>query len=208
MTDSEQARLKEESDELHRQTNVFFSLWSALESNLALLLCEILNIDYQKSKIGFAVYYSPTSFDARQTIVGNCLTNYIRESKNLDELQPLWERLNDRISRLRRKRNTIAHGSIGLVYYGAKNYMRILLPMFDFRDKEITANSIPGLSINDMKNVIRNLGLAIQCVEKFTLLVGYHQLGRSTWRKILAELQGYLRPDDGPPQGDQTPPRP
>ena len=58
-----------------------------------------------------------------------------------------------RIDNLRRKRNQIAHGSIGLVYYGDHNYMRILPPMFsihDIEDSEITPNNLPGLSINDM----------------------------------------------------------
>lgn len=154
--ESKAKKSKQEENEIHLAIETFNKLFSSLESALSLLLHSILNA---KGEVAFAIYYSPTSFDARAEIVGNALFQIAVENPKLGTLVDIWQQVGKKIDRVRRLRNAIAHGSVSTLLINGKQYVRLSPPIFDVirLGRTVDKGQVPGLSTHDISGGIAKL---------------------------------------------------
>lgn len=171
-TEAEIARMNKTHERLQREheairNNVirFNAVFSHLETALSALLYSALNI--QNSQVAYAIYFSPTGFDARAEIVDNVLKQFIFENKELTPLQPLWDQVFTRIQRARRIRNTIAHASPQTLIVNGRSHARLTAPAFDVirLGRKIADRQIPGLTASDIAEAVQTAHSASERID-------------------------------------------
>lgn len=181
-----------------RDLMVSFSItFSELEMALGNLLYEILNIQPKSSHIGHAIYYTPTSFEARRDIVNSALIQLIKENEKLADVKTHSDVIFDKINQLNRKRrNPIAHGSPITLNINGKVYARITSPAFDILrvGSIIQNNQIPGFSVQDMKIAVAQCRWCIERIDDINrLITAYHEDDDETYQKKFARLDKNLQ---------------
>lgn len=168
-------RVSVEYDALPSFAQHFNHAISNLELGLSTLLYAILNA--KKSKLAYAIYYSPTSLEARCDLVENALIQIASENDALDSLIPSWALISERLRRIRNVRNAIAHGSPVTLNIRGKAYARWIPPAFDVIriGRKIDRRQIPGLSLNDLKQGATKVHSLTECIDAVNRTVtGFH----------------------------------
>lgn len=172
---------------------VQFNRWFAqLETALSALLYVLLN--KPASQVAYAIYFSPTSFEARVTIVENTLIQIASENDKLAPLTKMWKTASFYIQKVRRLRNAIAHGTPTTVMAFDKPHARFTAPAFDIiRIGRIMANrQIPGLTHHDIEQGYKRVLLLHEIVDGFNRAVSAFHEGNPALPEKFAELERSL----------------
>lgn len=205
LTPKELARLATESQKLGAErvamtsaTARFHELFSGLEVALSALLYATIN--RPDTRVAYAIYYSPTGFDARVGIVENAVLETVLEVPTLRRLLELWPTIRKGINRSRNLRNAIAHGSQLVHHINGKMHLRLSPPAFDvIRIGRVIANrQIPGLTANDLKVGAQKLIWAIDRVDEVNRLLTAHYAGDPALPERFLELEAGLKKSDSP----------
>jgi hypothetical protein len=166
------------------------------------LLYEILNIQPKSSHIGHAIYYTPTSFEARTNIVNFALIQLIKENEKLADVKIHSDVIFDKISQLNRtRRNPIAHGSPITLHINGKAYARITSPAFDILrvGSKIQNSQIPGFSVQEMKIAVTQCRWCIDRVDDINrVITAYHEDDNDTFQEKFARLDKNLQVESYP----------
>jgi len=126
---AEHDHLSKEHGELRSAIWAFNAAFNELELALSGLLHEALHIP--RSQLAYAIYFSPSGFDARKEIVNNVIQQLILENPRLCELSPMWDDLFQRFRKVQKTRNDIAHGMPITLSICGKSHVRLTSPPFD-----------------------------------------------------------------------------
>jgi hypothetical protein len=185
----------------------FYYTFSTLETALSALLYAILNL--RDSQIAYAIYYSPTSIDARAEMVHNAVIQIAAERKPLADLLPLWETIYRKTQRVRTLRNAVAHSS--QITYGIKNklYARLSPPAFDVIrvGRKQAQRQIPGLTSNDLWEGIRKIRWLTERVDDVNRLVTEFHDGNPSLLEKYRALEAGLRTDYRPAESVKPKPK-
>jgi hypothetical protein len=133
---------------------------------------EILHLP--TSHITYAIYFSPTSAEARADIVSNALLQLVRENDDLDTPETNWKTLAahwasiaEALSSIRNFRNKVAHGSAQQLAIGKKTHLRLMSPAFDVIrvSRTIDRKQVPGLTARDIQIAVSKTRLAVATVD-------------------------------------------
>jgi hypothetical protein len=151
--------------------------WSQLELALSNLLYELLNLPSKASRLAHTVYFSPTSLDARMTMVGNLVARYVEENKAVPELSglmPLWDNMDEpHFKSARTVRNAMAHGCAQKFQWRGEMYVRLMSPAFDVIRvwKKFDEGKIPGLSVKQVSSSVRKVNHLELCVDEVNRII-------------------------------------
>jgi len=198
----ELARLEDEGLAIKAAVADFNVAFSQLEQALSHLLHDILNVG--DSKLAYAIYFSPTSFDARAELVGNAVIQIATEQKRLAELLPHWERITKWMRSVRILRNAIAHSSLLNLQIKGKLYARLSPPASDVIriGRKLAERQIPGLSAHDIRQgslKVRRLSDAVVLVSR--VVAEFHDGNPSLQRRFLALKNGPMAADSPETKG-------
>ena len=187
--------MESEREALRDAVHLFQSDFGRLEVALANLLHAVLNAS--TSRIPYAIYYSPNSFDARVEIVGNALTELALETKVLQRLlkPQRWPFVVYRIDKIRDVRNKIAHGSAQVLIIRDKPYVRWIAPAHDVIrvGRKVANGQIPGLQPHDIDRHRQPFVALILVLEALNLFVREADQDGVALRDRYRELEGRLR---------------
>jgi hypothetical protein len=149
----------------------FNRLFTELETAMSALMYALIN--KPDSQIAYAIYYSPTSFEARATLVENSLVQLSSENVKLVSLIKTWESARDYLQKVRRLRNGIAHGAPLTVVINAKQYARLAAPAFDIIriGRPIAKRQVPGITHQDIEQGVQHVLRLREVVESVNRLV-------------------------------------
>jgi hypothetical protein len=208
--------MESEQEALKDAVHLFQSDFGRLEVALANLLHAVLNAG--SSRIPYAIYYSPNSFDARTEIVSNALTELASEMNVLQRLlkPQRWPFVEYRIGKIRNMRNSIAHGSAQVMVIGDKTYVRWIPPAHDAIrvGRLVTKGQVPGLQPHDIERSRRPFVALILVLETLNLFIREaHNDGfalRDKYRELEERLRAFrsLFPDAQKPPKQKRQPRP
>lgn len=152
-------RLGKEQKLLRDYMVTFSDSWSQMEIALSCLLYKVLNIKPKSSHLAYAIYYSPSSFDARSQLIDKTLRLFIDENPETNDIIKPWTQLINDIRKIRNIRNRVAHGSPLNLHIRGKAYARIAPPAFDTNliGGPAKKGTIPGLSVSEMELHIKTL---------------------------------------------------
>ena len=186
-------RLEKEHEKIRHNISLFNAIFSQLEIAQSALLYQILNI--HNSKVAYAIYFSPTSFEARCEIVGNALREVIAENAELNDLQSLWERVFKHVNNARKIRNTIAHGNPQTLVINGKSHARLTAPAFDVIrvNKKIAKRQVPGLTASDISEGIQTAQFAHDRIDETNRLIDSFHNDRPTLPQRFRELEAGLQ---------------
>jgi hypothetical protein len=94
---AEREALDREHEELRGASLAHQRAWAELELALSTLLYEVLRLEPHSSRVAYALYCSPTGFEARTQLLHNALSQLIVENAGLAPLVPLWTRTHRKI---------------------------------------------------------------------------------------------------------------
>jgi hypothetical protein len=197
-----------EHERLRNHVGQFLYIFSTLETALSTLLYAILNI--RDSQIAYAVFYSPTSFEARAEIVNNALIQIATERQPLAGVLPLWQTVRDKMQDVRRLRNAVAHSSQTTYGIGDKLYARLSPPAFDVIrvGRKRAKRQIPGLTSHDLWEGIKKIRWLSERVDDVNRLVTEFHDGNPSLREKYAALEAGLRAGRSPAQSAKSRPKP
>lgn len=181
--------------------------WSELELALSGLLYEVLHLPNKGSRLANVIYFSPTSLDARTTLVNNAVLQLIEEDeKGLSDLRPLWAEVFTKMGPERKTRNAVAHGSPVALNIRGKKYVRWTSPPFDHIrvGRPISKGGIPGVSANQMSRSVQQLGHLMECVDDVNRAVVAYRDTPSTFQEKLFALREHLKALSSPSSNNQT----
>lgn len=169
--DADSKRIATEHDAIRQAIAAFHQGFSMLENALSALLYIMIN--QPKSQIAYAIYYSPTGFEARSDVVENALIQVATENAPLADLRPLWKEISDGLRRSRILRNAIAHGSPVTMNIRGTSHARYSPPAFDVIrvGRVIAKRQVPGLTANDITQGNRRLRRLRDCVDQVNRLI-------------------------------------
>ncbi len=186
-------QLKKEEDAIKAAVAEFNRVFATLEGSLSGLLYATLNL--RNSQVAYAIYFSPTSFDARAELVKNALIQIASENKELQCLIEPWKRIKKNIDSTRNLRNALAHGIQTTFSIGGKRYSRFS-PLFSDVTRigpSLAKRQIPGLGSQDIfhgtemaKRTLEHVGIANR------IMVDFFD-GAPTWRKRFDVLTESLK---------------
>ena len=165
-TREESERNAKEHEAIKAAVDAFNRGFSNLEISLSALLYNAIHLP--SSQVAYAIYFSPTSFDARVQLVDNAVIQIVSENEEkLKDLMPLWSAIVEHLDKVRRLRNAIAHGNQLTVAFQGKNYARLTAPAFDIIrvGRKIADGKIPGLGSNEVKEGLKRLRRANECID-------------------------------------------
>ncbi len=191
-------RLAKEHEKIRNSISLFNTSFSELEIALSALLYQILNI--LNSRVAYAIYFSPTSFEARCEIVDNALREVIAENAELrnteqNNLQPLWDRIFKHVNNARKIRNTIAHGNPQTLVINGKSHARLAAPAFDVirLNRKIAKRQVPGLTASDISGGIQTARFAHDRIDETNRLIASFHNDRPTLPQRFRELEAGLQ---------------
>lgn len=191
-------RIEREHMAIRDAVVAFNSKFAALETALSALLYSILNL--ANSKLAYAIYYSPTSFDARATLVENCIIQIASEQAPLAEIPALWKKIVKKINRARNLRNALAHGAQTTLMVNNKPHARFTAPAFDVIriGRVLSERQIPGLTANDISAGRKNLIWLIDAADCVNRLIGEFHSGNPSLLEKYRLLNVHLQADGNP----------
>lgn len=155
------------------------SAWSRLEDTLAWVFDTALiptGFQAQGSRAvlyGISLYFVPVAAETRIALVDDALQSRCSAHPCAKVLKPAWVRIHQRISRARKVRNKIAHGSvIEFKPSGSKSVVRLAGTFFQAVTKT-PANQLPGMSKHDVEQAARTFdgcALLVKAVEELIRL--------------------------------------
>lgn len=165
--------------------------WAALENSMARLLEHIVN--RKGISLGYAIYFSVSSADARFSIVDNSIRAVFRESP-LDKLVNEWSNLFDSLKNIKKQRNDITHGNICTIAVpnkkSIKNYARLTPPIFDPNKRVTNTKQLPGKSAHDIMKIADNISrLNDRVLCAVDLIDALYQRNEKTCLETLARLE-------------------
>jgi hypothetical protein len=160
-------RLRQEHEKLREAILAHRNVWAELEIALSALLYEVLRVQPRSSRIAYAIYYSPTGFEARSTLVDNAVIQLIAENAGLAALGSPWRLLCRQVDRARSIRNAIAHGTQTTLHIGDKRYARLTSPAFDVIRvaRIISKGQVPGISADVLSDAVKRARRLCDCVD-------------------------------------------
>ena len=191
-------KMNEDQSALTLLANEFAKNFSNLENSMAELLHWVLFFrdPGTASRVAHAIYFSPDGFGQRQVIVNNALTEWLTEHPiGAHDFSPLWKRLNDRLTTLRRTRNLLAHGSVRALMIGNKDdiYVRLVPPTYSPKLGDLVKKgTIPGKSVEEMQQMNGGLTRVILCIQSMARAIEYHEEGEPTWKETYDALEFHL----------------
>jgi hypothetical protein len=189
---AETERIDKEHAEIRNAADIFNQRFTHLELSLSALLYSILNL--QNSRLAYAIYYSPTSFDARAELVGNCILQIASENKQLEEIGGLWNGVDIRLQQVRRLRNALAHGAPITLSINNKRHVRFTAPAFDVIrvGRKIDKRQIPGLTISDISGAASRLVWLSEAIDHFNRLIAEFYDGNPSLLEKFGRLKRHL----------------
>lgn len=165
MTDHE--LLEHEHERLRGAILAHQQVWVELEIAMSTLLYEVLRLEPRSSHIAYALYYSPTSIEARTELVHNALCQLIAENTGLVVIEPLWALTYKKIGRARAIRNAVAHGMPLTLSVNGKNHARLTSPAFDIIrvGRIISKGQVPGIAAQNLMDAVKKVALLMECVD-------------------------------------------
>jgi len=197
-------RIGEEQEAIRDEVLSFHTAFSGLEQSLSVLLHNILNAG--TSRVAYAIYYSPTSFDARAELVGNALIQIATEQKQLVDLLPYWKAITAKMQGVRRLRNAIAHSAPANHSIKGKIYARLAPPAFDVIRirRKIEKGQIPGLTAQDIRHGSKKVRYISEGIDRVNRLVAEFRDGNPSLLRRYAALAAHPMAGHSPAQSAQS----
>jgi hypothetical protein len=169
--------------------------WAELEIALSALLYEVLRVEPRSSHVAYALYYSPTSLEARTELVHNALIQLIAENPGLTAIAPLWASTYRKIRRARTIRNAVAHGTPHTLSINSKSYARLTSPAFDVIRVGRTASKgqIPGIAAQDLVDAVTRVARLMECVDDTNRAIVAFRDNPSAFEEHLRSLASRLK---------------
>jgi hypothetical protein len=187
--DAEVAKLGKEHEAIKASMHRFNNGFAELESALSGLLHTILNV--QNSLVAYAIYHSPTSFDARCQIVENALIQIASEKKEIQDILEPWKGISKKIDKMRNLRNFLSHGVQQSLTIRGKTHARFSPLAFDVirMGRKVASGEIPGLSANQISDGINTLLLCRDNVDAVIKIIAAYHDEDPAWRRRLEALK-------------------
>ncbi|AOO81230.1 hypothetical protein BHK69_12820 [Bosea vaviloviae] len=168
------------------------------------MLYSALNLPH--SQVAYAIYFSPSGFDARSEIVDNVLKQFMFENGELGSLRNLWDRVFLKVQRARKVRNTIAHASPQTLVINGRSHARLTAPAFDVirLGRKIADRQIPGLTASDIAEAVQTAHFARDRVDEVNRVFEAFYRERPVLPQRLLELEAGLQTSRGQGQLVQT----
>ena len=194
-------RLEKEHDQLNNYTLNFFRQWAELDNAMGALLYELLHIQPRSSRLAYAIYFSPTSAEARSDIVSNVIAQFVQENADhgkgeLKELEAHWLTIKRTLRKTRIFRNKIAHGSPIRIAMGNRTHIRLMSPAFDVIrvGSALKKRQIPGITAKDVEKALNQIIKQIILVDDVNrLIVAFHAGENDALPEMFLELEGHLK---------------
>ncbi len=170
--------------------------WSELELALSGLVYEVLHLPNKGSRLPNVIYFSPTSLDARTTLVSHVVLQLIEEDeKGLGDLRALWAKVSKKMKTARETRNAVAHGAPVLLHIRGKKYVRWTSPSFDHIrvGRHINKGEIPGVSADELSQSVKLLHHLMECVDDVNRVVVAYRDTPSAFQEKLLVLRERLQ---------------
>ncbi len=192
---AEHERLDREHEKLRGAIVAHQRGWAELEIALSALLYEVLRIEPRSSHVAYALYYSPTSLEARTELVHNALSQLFAENVGLAPLESLWKLTHRKIGGARTIRNTVAHGTPHTLSIGGKSYARLTSPAFDVIrvGRIVSKGQIPGISAQDLVTAVARVAQLMECVDDVNRAIVAFRDSPSTFEEHLRLLRDRLK---------------
>lgn len=192
---AEHEQVEREHEKLRGAILAHRRCWAELEIALGALLYEVLRIEPRSSHIAYALYYSPTSTEARTELVHNALSQLITARAGLEAIAPLWTLIYRKIGRARTIRNEVAHGTPHTLNIRGKSYARLTSPAFDVLrvGRIVSKGQIPGIAAHDLADAVTRVAHLMECVDDVNrAIVAFHD-NPSTFEGQLRVLETRLK---------------
>jgi hypothetical protein len=190
-------RLKREHEEIRRIVVTFNQAFAELETALSALLYSVLNI--RQSQVAYAIYYSPSSFDARAKIVDNALIQLVSENNQLAGIPPLQKIIFCKIGEARQMRNTLAHGIQQTLHIQGKSYARFSPLAFDAirLGRKVAKGQIPGLTADNVLRSCQSVCMFVEHVDTLNRIITAFYDGDPVFQKRFTALRDNLTKPKG-----------
>ncbi len=153
------------------------------------------------------IYFSPTSLEARITLVSNAVLQLNEEDEQgLSDLRPQWTNVIKKMRPERETRNAVAHGSPISFHVRGKKYVRWASPPFDHLrvGRLISKDKIPGVSADQLVRSGQQLRYLMECVDDVNRAVVAYRDTPSTFQEKLVVLQEHVKALDSPSSNTKT----
>lgn len=154
-----------------------------------------MRIEPRSSHVAYALYYSPTSLEARTELVHNALSQLIAENTGLAAIAPLWALTYTKIGRARTIRNAVAHGTPHTLNIHGKNYARLTSPAFDVIrvGRIVSKGQIPGIAAQDLVDAVARVAHLMECVDDVNRAIVAFRDNPPTFEGQLRSLENRLK---------------
>lgn len=143
--------LTEEHEEMLKNVSILTLSWAHVENALVILFSKIIRDP--PAALASAIYFSPSSLEARFKIVKSALSVVIRGHPRAERISSFWNTTVNKFGHLKYTRNFVAHGQITTHHYRGRNRLRLTAPMFQFApfEESFEKRQAPGMSSGDLK---------------------------------------------------------
>ncbi len=178
-------------------------IWAGIETSLA----DLLRVAMGPCSDGLAetIYFTPVNTETRIEIVSNVIARVVsgimREASDAKRMLGCWSKIHLHLSRARKKRNKVAHGTITVVHKGNGARARFTGPLLDtvrsFSEEFPLGQGaqLPGMSVHDIRRVtlgfVRCRGHIMAFTETVNLI--RHDGALDTLRDKLRALEDGLK---------------
>lgn len=186
------SRLDKEHKEISGAVLAFNAGFTELEISLSTLLYCLINIP--SSQIAYAIYFSPTGFEARVEIVNNTIQQVLSENPKLEALSILWKRIYKKIDPARRLRNALAHGTQQTIHIRGNAYARFTPLAFDVNrlGRQMATRQIPGFTASDITGGSNKIRVTVEHIDHVNRIIKAFYDGDPTFEPRLINLKQVL----------------
>lgn len=178
-------RLKEEHKNIKIGIVAIIMAWADIENALCGLLKKMID---SPSQIGSAMYFSLSGLDARIGLVDAAFQRLCREQPTLLPAIDFWKDTIKTVQRIKRTRNSVAHGAPITLNIGGNSHARLTSPFLDIQrfEKSMDRKQVLGMSANDILASAKTTKLQEDRIQDVTRLVHTH------WDGDIAGVEKFL----------------
>ena len=189
--EEESERIEREHQDLHKAIWRFNAAFLEVETALSALLYAALHISPCHSQIAYAIYYSPSGFEARTAIINNVIEQLAMENTPLKPLRKPWSQIFAEIQTVRAMRNKVAHGMPITLAIRGQRHVRLTSPPFDANrvGRLIGKGSVPGTSASQILEAAKKARWLVNRVDEVNiLLTTFHEPGNPRLKEEFTKL--------------------
>jgi hypothetical protein len=216
ISEEDRRMIKEQEDIRLGVADVTFA-WANVENCMVMVLAQILRDP--AGNIASAIYFTPASIEIRMNIVDNTLRALTTGTSPEKPLLDRWRAVMERLNRLRKTRNKVAHGELVIfsgTRFGGGSFARLTAPMLkldDDKEELLYRGQKPGMGSNELHQSAVAVNSTANRVIRFAEFVRLLQTGdNATLLQKLSEADDETQsppdPNNPTPQAPESQPLP